>query len=95
MTRREYSDYQKKVIGRYYDNQPAVMLQRLQELVAELYLANTDRKRAQLWKRAEAAMKGLRVPDSVMQHILTQQRPEVLAANLNDWLKAADFNSKP
>ena len=36
---REYSKYQQKVIKNYYDNREAISVQRLGELVTELYLA--------------------------------------------------------
>ena len=36
----EYSKYQQKVIKRYYDNRDSIALQRVQELVTELYLAS-------------------------------------------------------
>jgi hypothetical protein len=82
----EYTPYQKKIIERYYDRRDEIMLTRLGEIVSELYLADADAKLKRLWKRAEAAMKVLEVPDGLIQHILTQRRPEVLADNLKDWL---------
>ena len=45
MAKNEYSSYQKDVISRYYENQETILLQNLQELVTELYLADTDAKR--------------------------------------------------
>ena len=53
MTGAERSEYQEGIIGRYYDNRDAIMLEKLGELVTELYLAETDAKRERLWKRAE------------------------------------------
>lgn len=85
----EYSKYQKKVIDRYYDNRDVIMLNKLQELVSELYLADTDKKRDRLWARAEAAMTNLKVAPAIMAHILKTRRPEVLAANVTEWLGAA------
>lgn len=78
--------YQKKVIERYYDQRDVIMLNKLQELVTELYLADTDKKRDRLWARAETAMKNLKVAPAIMAHILETQRPEVLAANVTEWL---------
>jgi hypothetical protein len=45
----EYSNHQKKIIERYYDQQDVIMLNKLGELVTELYLAETQRKKDQLW----------------------------------------------
>lgn len=85
----DYTPHQKRIIERYYDRRDEIMLGKLQEIVTELYLAETDAKRRQLWKRAEKAMKALRVPEAIAQHILTQAKPEVLAKNLRQWLQQA------
>jgi len=85
----DFSPYQQKVIKRYYDQRDQIMLTKLQEMITELYLAESDKKRAQLWQRVAQAMETLKVPPRLAEHILTKQKPEVLAANVNDWLKAA------
>ena len=85
----DYTRHQKKIIERYYDRRDEIMLAKLQEIVTELYLAETDTKRDQLWKRAEKAMKALKVTDTVAQQILTQAKPEVLAKNVRQWLQDA------
>ena len=87
MAKREYSSFQQGVIKRYYDNLPQTTLDKLGELVTELYLAKTDKKREQLWQRVAKAMAVIKVPEKIAQHILTQRKPEILAANLEDWLK--------
>ena len=84
---REYSEFQKKVIGRYYDNRGTIMLGKLGDIVTELYLADTDRKRDRLWERVEKAMTALKIQPSIAKHILTKRTPEVLALNLKEWLK--------
>ena len=83
----DYTRHQKKIIERYYDRRDEIMLGKLQEIVTELYLAETDAKRDQLWKRAEKAMKDLKVSDGITQHILTQGQPEILAKNVRQWLQ--------
>jgi hypothetical protein len=82
----EFSKYQKDVIRRYYDHRDQIMLDRLAEIVSELYLADTDAKRLRLWKRAETAMKALHIPPTLINHILEQRKPEILAENLKNWL---------
>ena len=85
----DYTRYQKKIIERYYDHKDQILLARLQEIVSDLYLAETDAKQKQLWTRARKAMVGLKVPDELAQHILTQRKVDVLARNVRDWLEAA------
>ncbi len=85
MTKRELSDYQKNVISNYYDNREAIMLAKLSELVSELYIAETDAKRERLWQRAEKAMANLKIPASIIKHIMSKKDVRILAGNLNDW----------
>jgi len=87
MVKKEYSSYQQGVIGRYYDKMDTIMLGKLQELVTELYLAKDTPKEDRLWDRAQKAMIKLKVPASIMAHIMEKRRAEVLAKNVEDWLK--------
>ncbi len=82
-----YSKYQQNIISNYYQNLDEVALQRLQELVTELYLAQTDKKRIQLWEQAEKAMAKVEIKPAIKEHILKSRDVQVLANNLNEWLK--------
>jgi hypothetical protein len=89
MSSKDHSKYQQGVIERYYQNLDAIMLGKLQELVTDLYLAMNTPKEEKLWERVEKAMIKLKVPKSIMEHILVKRNVEVLATNVNDWLKRA------
>lgn len=82
-----YSNYQQKVIKDYYKNIDKIALSRLQELVTELYLAETAAKKKKLWERVEKALNNIDIPDSIRKNILAKKNIEVLARNINDWLK--------
>jgi hypothetical protein len=86
MATREYSEYQKKVFSDYYNNLDTIMLQKLSELVTELYLADSQAKRDRLWQRAYKAMVNIRVPPAIIDHIMQKKDVEILAKNLKDWL---------
>jgi len=88
MPGKEHSQYQKSVISGYYANLDAIMLGKIGELVTELYLAETPKRRDQLWKRAEKAMTKLKIKPAIIQHILERKDPKILAKNLEDWLNA-------
>ena len=85
----QHSRYQQNIIRNYYENRDAISLQRAQELVTELYLAETDRSRDGLWRRVEKAMKALDVPGDHMQDIVSRRDIEVLARNVRAWLDQA------
>jgi len=89
MGKKEYSSYQRNVIKRYYDNLDTIALQRLQELVTELYLARNTPKEYKLWQRVEKALRHLKVKTPIIEHIMTKRSAKVLADNLQDWLKQA------
>jgi hypothetical protein len=89
MAGKEYSNYQRDVISRYYDNLDAITLTRLQDLVSRLYLANSKAKQAQLWERTHKAMMKLKVKPAIIEHIMKKKDVVVLAKNLEDWLSAA------
>lgn len=78
MAERDYTPYQLKIIGRYYDNQDTVQRQRLAELVSDLYLCS-GKKLEKAWQSAAAAMQKLGVPQSRIDHLLAQRKPEQVA----------------
>jgi hypothetical protein len=89
MAGKEYSNYQRDVISKYYDNLDAITLTRLQELVSQLYLVNSKAKQAQLWARTHKAMMKLKVKPAIIEHIMNKKDVVVLAKNLEDWLNAS------
>ncbi len=93
MAQRDYSDYQQKIISKYYSHLDSLMLQKLQALVSELYLADTDAKKDRLWERVHKAMVNLKIPLPIMEHIMSTRDVEVLAKNLQDWLTHAGKKS--
>jgi len=68
------SSYQDRIIRRYYQNQDAIMLQKLGDLVTDLYLAEGKAK-DRLWKRLAAALKNLKIPDAQIDHIVRSDNP--------------------
>jgi len=87
MAKQAYTQHQKNIISQYYDRLDTIMLTKLQELVTELYLAETAKKRDQLWKRVHKAMTKLKTPASIIEHIMAKRDVEILANNLQEWLK--------
>jgi len=80
----DYTDYQRKIIKRYYDNRDQLDEQRLAELVTSLYLATTDKQRVKLWTSAEETMRRLNVPKSRIEHVCAKRDPAILAEVVKD-----------
>jgi soluble P-type ATPase len=74
----DYTKHQQKIIKRYYENIDQISLQRLSELVADLYLAS-GKKRDKLWESAAACMKKLGLPQQRIDLVLDKKDPEMLA----------------
>jgi hypothetical protein len=74
----DYTPYQQKIIKRYYNNQDTIQLQRLADLVGELYLA-TGKKLDRAWQGAAAAMLKLGLPQARVDHLVQQRKPTLIA----------------
>jgi hypothetical protein len=81
----EYSKYQQRIIKNYYDNQGAILLQKLGEHVTELYLAE-GKARAKRWQSIVAVLEKLKVPASRIEHIRESDDPSLLAKLLEELL---------
>ena len=73
-----YSKHQQKIIKNYYDNLDAISLQKLSELVTDLYLAE-GKTREKKWKQAIAALEKLGLGPDRIEHLRTQDNPALLA----------------
>jgi hypothetical protein len=81
-----YSKYQKNVIDNYYKNLDTIMLQKLQELVTELYLAESDSKWEKLWQRVETALVKMKIKQSLIDEIMSERDVRALANHITRWL---------
>lgn len=92
MTKKEYSDFQKSLISDYYRNLDTIMLNKLSELVSEIYIADSEKKKDKLWKRVLKAMENMKIPPKIVEHIMEKQDVQILAKNLQNWLKHSKQN---
>src|SRR5208282_943747 len=83
------SPYQDRVIRRYYQNQDQILIQRLGDLVTDLYLAE-GKNRVRLWKRTVEILEKLKVPNARVQHVCQSDNPALLAELLKELLEKTD-----
>jgi len=74
----DLTPHQQKIVKRYYDNQEGLALQRMAELVGDLYLAE-GKKRQRIWTNLETHMKTLKVPQSRIDNLKKQDNPAKVA----------------
>lgn len=75
---RSYSKFQQNVIKRYYDNIDTIGLQRAQELVTELYLAE-GKKRQKVWDSLAKSLAKAGIPAKTIDHLRESDDPEQVA----------------
>src|ERR1700722_19797671 len=80
---KDYSNYQKKIIKRYYDNRDDIDFVRLGEIATALYLA-TGKKTERLWKQASELMTRLNVPPTRLAHVMKTANPPRVGEVVND-----------
>ena len=74
----DYTRHQQGIIKRYYANADSLSLQKLAEYVGELYLTD-GKKREKVWKSIVTLMQKLEVPQTRIDHIVAQNKPELVA----------------
>ena len=75
----ELSKYQQKIVKNYYENRDTIALQRVQELVTDLYLAEGKKKRDKVWDSLELHLGKLGVKGDTLAHLRQQDKPELVA----------------
>jgi len=74
----KYSKHQQRIIKNYYENRDAIALQRVQELITELYLTE-GKKREKHWKSLANHLEKLDVKPATIEHLVAQDNPELVA----------------
>jgi len=77
--RPDLTGHQRRIVQRYYDNIDTISVQRLQEIVSDLALADDAKKADRLWKRAETALAKTAANDAEVRAALAQRNLESLA----------------
>ena len=78
MPMENYSRYQQSVIKNFYKNRDAVSLQRAQELLTELYLAE-GKKKVKVWESLFTNLERMGVPADQIEHLRKVRNPELVA----------------
>ena len=74
----ERSKYQQNIIRNYYENRENIALQRVQELVTELFLSE-GKKRVTQWDRLEKHLLKLEVKQATIDSLREKDDPQLVA----------------
>lgn len=80
------SKHQDKIIRNYYQNRDAIALQRVQELVTELYLSE-GKKRERHWKTIAGHLEKMGVKPDQIDRLVMQDNPEAIAKLVQEFLE--------
>jgi len=78
MAKSNHSAHQQRIIKNYYNNREAISLQKLSELVTELYLAE-GKAREKIWVRIISALEKLDLKPQRIEHLRQKDDPTLLA----------------
>lgn len=81
---RQYTEYQKKVIKGYYNNNETIKIQKLSELVTNMYLETSEKKRQQGWKRIKKTLLDLKVSEYQVGRIIEEKNLELLSKKISN-----------
>jgi len=82
----DYSRYQQKIIKNYYQNRSDISIQRLQELVTELYLAE-GKKRERQWKLITGHLEKIGMKPDRIAMLVEKDDPALIAKVVEELLK--------
>ena len=75
----EYSKHQKDLIRLYYEHRDDIMIQKLAELVSEIYLCDSPKKLDRLWERARKALANVKMEPAIIDDLVGRRDVKLLA----------------
>jgi hypothetical protein len=85
----EFTKFQQNAIKNFYDNRDSIALQRVQELVTELYLSE-GKKLQKNWDNVILHLSKLNVDKKTLDHLRKEAKPELVASLVTRMLNKQD-----
>lgn len=86
----KHSKYQQKIIRNFYDNREQISLQRVQELVTDIFLTE-GKKRAQHWRQLANHLEKLGVKKDTIDHLVAKDDPSTVVEIAEKIMKKKDL----
>ena len=77
-----YTPYQQKVIRRFYENKDLRLIQKLGELVSNLYVETSEKKRESGWKKIKEILIDLKVHPHEVEFLTKDKNLTVISKKL-------------
>ncbi len=79
-----YTPYQKKAIKNFYDNKDLRLVQRLGELVSNLYLETSEKKKEAGWKKIKKTLTDLKVHPGEVEYLTKDKDLSKISKKLDE-----------
>ena len=79
-----YTEYQKKIIRNFYENKDIRLIQKLGELVSNLYLETSEKKRASGWSKIKKILVDLKVHPHEIEHLTRDKNIALISKKLSE-----------
>lgn len=79
-----YTQYQKKVIRNFYDNKDLRLIQKLGELVSNLYLETSEKKKETGWKKIKKMLTDLNVHPGEVEYLTKDKNLSTISKKLEE-----------
>jgi hypothetical protein len=76
---RDLTRHQQSIVKRYYAHNDTIQSDKVSQIVSELWLAEDEKTKSKLWKRAEAALTRMGVKESRIAGVVAKRDLEALA----------------
>jgi hypothetical protein len=84
MNEKGYSKYQQKVIKNFYDNKDIRLVQKLGELVSNLYLETNEKKKETGWKKIKKMLTNLKVHPGEVEYLTKDKTLSLISKKLDE-----------
>ena len=79
-----YTQYQKKVIRNFYDNKDLRLVQKLGELVSNLYIETNEKKKETGWKKIKKILTDLKVHPGEVEYLTKDKNLSMISKKLDE-----------
>ncbi len=79
-----YTGYQRKVIKGFYDNKDLRLIQKLGELVSNLYVETSEKKKESGWKRIKKMLTDLKVHLHEVEYLTKDKNLSMISKKLSE-----------
>ncbi len=84
MNEKGYTKYQQKAIKNFYDNKDLRLVQKLGELVSNLYLETSEKKIETGWKKIEKILTDLKVHPGEVEFLTKDKKLAIISKKLDE-----------